>query len=633
MGSRKLRTKALHAFGTLLLLVLSSPLAVLASELQVMPKEDVYVGREIVLSLGGTAVSQKMLFEWAVSGDVKPIFLRKEGAECAFTPTNPLPIEVRVLARNQEGQVVASSDIALQPQYFEVGIVKLDSAPLLLWDVLTKEERPTEDLPSGRPIRFRAELTPPYDGEIHFSWGADASTAILSNDGSPEVAIARSEVGDAEVTVRVSNAAGITLGTSSKTVPITLPASRLEDSARQKKAWEAWLEAESLWEQRDYAKAMDTAKRAAAAVPEDPDISGGIKAMSVNYGRVLRSLELQERGSGEKNRNALAEALKTYRRAKIAWPMPDIDTEIEALEKAVNAIRLQRQEAEWLRDTASAYDQEGQFQEALEYYNRAMKLVPSEAVEERVARITQRLALVAEADKLVIQGDKQEKSGRIVEAIASYRSSLELNPDEALGQHVKRLEDILNQRKRQAALLFREGVEQYRKKNEAEALLRFRESMLMWPSPDAEKRIAYIEKTVALPQNSVVRTPEDFGIGTKADAARLLRAGDTLYGEKRYREALAQYRKSFAISQDQALGGWIRKIERSLKEHEAVQASNKLIKEANSLYKQGHVPQAWAKYKESLTVHPNAEVEKFIKQIEKSLPAASRDLSSADQGK
>ena len=61
-------------------------------------------------------------------------------------------------------------------------------------------------------------------------------------------------------------------------------------------------------------------------------------------------------------------------------------------------------------------------------------------------------------------------------------------------------------------------------------------------------------------------------------------AGNKLYGEKRYREALVQYRKSYAISQDQILSELIRKLEASLNEYEAIQAANKLIKEGNLLY-------------------------------------------------
>ena len=180
--------------------------------------------------------------------------------------------------------------------------------------------------------------------------------------------------------------------------------------------------------------------------------------------------------------------------------MPESETSIKELEEAIDALRVKNQQAEWLKDTAAAYDQEGQIQEALDYYNQSQALVPSQAIEERILRISRRLELIAEADKLAGTGSSLERNGKLVEAIESYKASLENNPDEALALHVKELEEIVVQRKRQAAALFREGSDLQRKRQETEALLRYRESMAMWPSPEAQKRIDALERTVRLPK-------------------------------------------------------------------------------------------------------------------------------------
>ena len=631
MQPRRIRVHLSYVLWILILFVCSLSSAVQASDLQIVQREDAYVGQEITLSLQSAAPLQKNTYEWQISGDVKPVLLKNGGMECAFTPINTSPIDIEVVARENGGQVAGSATLALVPRYFDVKIEKLEEEPLMIWDIQAKEDRPTTELASNRPIRFETRILPAYKGELHYVWTSDASTSILSDDDSPTIAMARSEIGDSELSVQVLNAAGILLGRASQTVSITVPSSRLEDSVRHKAGWADWTEAQSLWNENRYAEGMDLAKRAVAAVPEDPDISGGIRIMSANYGRVLRALELQERGAAQKDKKQLADALKTYRRARVIWAMSEAETEIKALEEAINAIRLQQQQAEWLKDTASAYDQEGLIQEALEYYNQAQALAPSQAVEERVSRISRRLALITEADKLAGEGNTLERNGNIVEAIDTYKLSLEHNPDEGLTQHVKELEEIVNQRKRQAALLLREGSELQKKKQDSEALLRYRESMAMWPSADVQKRISALEKTVSLPRDAAVRTPEDFGIGTKADAARFLISGNKLYGEKRYREALAQYRKSYAISQDQVLSEQIRKLETSIREYEAIQASNKLIKEANLLYNQGLLQEAATKYRDSLAVHPNAEVEAFLKQIQNALPASPDASPSAPQ--
>ena len=631
MRPQKTVSYFLHGLWTLVFVTCVFSSAAHASDLQIVQGEDAYVGQEIVLSLQGSLLSQKPLFEWSVSGDVKSVLLKNGGAEFAFTPINTSAIDIEAVAKNHDGQVLTTAKLGLTPRYFEVGIEKLEDEPLMLWDIKVKEERPTTELASNRPIRFEARLTPSYNGELRYDWTSDASTSILSSDAS-QTTITRSEIGDSELSVQIVNAAGIPLGRASRVVSVTVPSSRIEDSARQKAGWTDWQEAQAQWAQERHSDAVELAKRAAAQVPEDPDIAEGVKVMGANYDRILRALDLQKKGAEQREKDLLVEALKIYRRARVVWPMPESETSIKELEEAIDALRVKNQQAEWLKDTAAAYDQEGQIQEALDYYNQSQALVPSQAIEERILRISRRLELIAEADKLAGTGSSLERNGKLVEAIESYKASLENNPDEALALHVKELEEIVVQRKRQAAALFREGSDLQRKRQETEALLRYRESMAMWPSPEAQKRIDALERTVRLPKSADIRAPENFGIGTKSDAARFLIAGNKLYGEKRYREALVQYRKSYAISQDQILSELIRKLEASLNEYEAIQAANKLIKEGNLLYNQGRVQEAAAKYRESLAAHPNAEVEAFLKHIE-GTASGSPDASPSGQGK
>ena len=631
MRPQKTVSYFLHGLWTLVFVTCVFSSAAHAADLQIVQGEDAYVGQEIVLSLQGSLLSQKPLFEWSVSGDVKSVLLKNGGAEFAFTPINTSAIDIEAVAKNHDGQVLTTAKLGLTPRYFEVGIEKLEDEPLMLWDIKVKEERPTTELASNRPIRFEARLTPSYNGELRYDWTSDASTSILSSDAS-QTTITRSEIGDSELSVQIVNAAGIPLGRASRVVSVTVPSSRIEDSARQKAGWTDWQEAQAQWAQERHSDAVELAKRAAAQVPEDPDIAEGVKVMGANYDRILRALDLQKKGAEQREKDLLVEALKIYRRARVVWPMPESETSIKELEEAIDALRVKNQQAEWLKDTAAAYDQEGQIQEALDYYNQSQALVPSQAIEERILRISRRLELIAEADKLAGTGSSLERNGKLVEAIESYKASLEHNPDGALAQHVKELEEIVGQRKRQAAALLREGSELQRKRQEPEALLRYRESMVMWPSPEAQKRIDALERTVRLPGSADIRAPENFGIGTKSDATRFLIAGNKLYGEKRYREALVQYRKSYAISQDQILSELIRKLETSLNEYEAIQTANKLIKEANLLYNQGRVREAAAKYRESLAAHSNAEVEAFLKHIESAAPA-STDAEASGQGK
>ena len=139
---------------------------------------------------------------------------------------------------------------------------------------------------------------------------------------------------------------------------------------------------------------------------------------------------------------------------------------------------------------------------------------------------------------------------------------------------------------------------------------------MLWPLPETQKRIAALEGELKGTPSRAPRTPDDFGIGTKADAARLFREGDAFYQKGRYREALERYRKSYAISKDPKLAEWIQRVDVSLNEYEAIRKFNATIKQANDLYNQGQHEKALAKYKESLKIHSNTEVAAFIKQLE-----------------
>ena len=166
MRPQKTVSYFLHGLWTLVFVTCVFSSAAHAADLQIVQGEDAYVGQEIVLSLQGSLLSQKPLFEWSVSGDVKSVLLKNGGAEFAFTPINTSAIDIEAVAKNHDGQVLTTAKLGLTPRYFEVGIEKLEDEPLMLWDIKVKEERPTTELASNRPIRFEARLTPSYNGEL-----------------------------------------------------------------------------------------------------------------------------------------------------------------------------------------------------------------------------------------------------------------------------------------------------------------------------------------------------------------------------------------------------------------------------------------------------------------------------------
>ena len=588
-----------------------------ADDFRIQLMEEPYIGCEVVLSLGGKEADiPGTTYEWSFDGSVKPILLRKGGLECRFTPFNTNPVFASVNALDSEGNFLASADLSLTAKEFTINIVMVEPEPLMLWDADAKQDVVADGLIAGEPIQFGLELIPAYVNEVKCQWNTDAATAIRDGENAPQVTIARNDIGDAEISVVVTNTNGVVLGRGNKNVNVPIPRARVDESIRRKNAWNQWVEALTQWDAKNFDEAMENATSAAELDPETLEIADGLKTMSSNYMRVERARKLIADAGILQGEQKLVEALKVYRRAYAAWTLSETETVIKSLESEVDKIRLQRQQAEWLRDTAAAYDQEGLFEDALKYYKETLALQPDEGVMQRADRIEKRLASIAQANAFADEGRKLEADGQLLEAVEKYKESLKLEGDTTLEVHTGELEETIKERRARAAALRREAADLQKKNNDAEALLRYKESQALWPEADLERRIAELEKTVTEVPQQAVRSPEDFGIGTQADAARLLQEGHALYKQGKYREALDVYRKSYAVSKDQRLADWISRVESSLKEYEAVLQANVLIKEANNLYNEGNYPEALAKYKESLVIHANPEVESFTELLE-----------------
>ena len=251
------------------------------------------------------------------------------------------------------------------------------------------------------------------------------------------------------------------------------------------------------------------------------------------------------------------------------------------------------------------------FDEALEYYLKSLEIVSSDAVNNRIAKIKERLIKIADADKYASEGSALERDGKLQEAINNYTASIVSNPDNALKQHIEELQRVMTRRERQAQLLYKEASDLQRKGNAADALLRYKESQAIWEMPEVARRIRDLERNVK--NDKPLRNPEDFGIGTQADAARIIKDADALYLQRQDEKAAALYRKALAIAPNDELRAWITQLEDKIRERRAAQAANAQIKAANALFKAGKVQEAAAKYREALAAHPNPEVEAFMK--------------------
>ncbi|MBQ6774443.1 MAG: hypothetical protein IJP48_10345 [Synergistaceae bacterium] len=584
---------------------------------EIIAEHDAHVGEQAVLSVNASSIPAGGSVEWSVSPTTGKnparISLRSGGRELAFTPLDTQPLKVTASFIDRNGNTAHSFEQIITPKEFDIAVEVINDKPLTMWDASKRSNyvlKP-ETLMANTPIKLRAQLLPAFEGEHSFTWTADAATAVMSQDND-EIFIKRGSVGESEVTLTAYNANGIKLGSGSGRVNITLPISVYEESSRQREAWNSWKQAQSLWENESYSQAVELAARAASLAPRDNEISEGVRAMNTNYARYSRAVKLREEAANLTTANKLDEALRNLRAAQVIWPLDEGPQEIKEAEDRVNEFRLRQQEANWLRDTASAYDNENLFEEALDYYSRSIAIMSNDAVADRMTRIRNRLTLIADADRYAGEGNTLEREGKLQDALNHYAASIMSNPDATLKAHMDELQNVITRRERQANALYREGQE-LEKRNRQEALRRYTESVNIWPNDRAAKKINDL-RNVKLAPDTVLRGPEDFGIGTRLDAQKIINEADELYSQGKLDEALALYKKAGSIASNPDMRNWLSRFEASLKERDAVNAANKLIYDANALYKAGKKKEALDLYRQSLNVHPNPEIEAFLRR-------------------
>ncbi|MBQ3394794.1 MAG: tetratricopeptide repeat protein, partial [Synergistaceae bacterium] len=517
----------------LIVMLLSFAYESFAASPNIIENDQPHVGEQVVLSVETSQIPSNGSVEWSVSPTtgLNPdrISLRAGGRECAFTPLDTEPVRVIASFVDRNGNVISSTEKLITPKEFQIDVAVVIERPLTLWNASKRSDYvlSAEVLMAASPIRVRASLNPPFKGQHKFTWVSDAATAIMSQDND-DIIIRRGTIGESEISVTAFNASGTKLGSGEGKVSITLPVSAYNDSNNDREAWQSWQRAQALWESKNYSEAVELAKRASNLSPRDSEISEGLRAMNTNYARFTKAQKLRNDAEVFDSKNQFEDALRNLRAAQVIWPLDDGAETIQIEEERVNHQRLIQQQANWLRDTASAYDNENMYEEALEYYAKSIAVMSSDAVSDRIERIRNRLTLIADADRYAGEGNSLEREGKLEEALNRYGASVQSNPDATLRQHIEELQSVIQRRERQANALYREGRDLQRRNNNQEALKRYRESMNVWENDNARQGIQQLRNTRLAP-DTVIRGPEDFGIGTRIDAQKIMQEADELY--------------------------------------------------------------------------------------------------------
>jgi tetratricopeptide (TPR) repeat protein len=282
-----------------------------------------------------------------------------------------------------------------------------------------------------------------------------------------------------------------------------------------------------------------------------------------------------------------------------------LEEHIRKLEAKIADIKKSQSAANALWEEGRTLNNQSRLNEALSKFKESLKLWSSpdraQFAKDFEAQLNQKMA---DAKRLRAEGETFQNQKRYEEAINRYRASLKLWPDSKLEAYIKNLEVIAAKekgKKETADRLWNDGKGMYDQKRLSDALNKFKESLTYWPD---QARAEYVKKMET----------------EKAKAKKLREEGDELQNQGKLPDAIAKYRESLKYWPDSALEGQMAGLEAKAREQEDRKTTAKRLRdEGYTLQQRSLIREAIAKYTESLTYWPDAELEKYIRQLETKL--------------
>lgn len=285
----------------------------------------------------------------------------------------------------------------------------------------------------------------------------------------------------------------------------------------------------------------------------------------------------------------------------------DDPTAKSKLNKTLQKIREQSEKEEIFFqhiDKADNHYNNGEYEKALEFYNKAKKLFPKdEYTLEQIKIVSQKIndekETVAAFNEFVKNGDKFMNEEKYTEATLQYKAALNLYPNnnsvKEKYNNAKSLKENYDKLSADFEQLKREANELALRKKYAEAIEKYQQALNIFPNDSDLKSLI-----------SSLTTQKDISdrYNSKIDE------GDSLYLEKSYEKAKTAYNEALAVIPDDSYSSdMIARIDEILNSDEYKSLKNflSLLEEAKALENNNEYDKALDKYKAALRQNPSDE--------------------------
>ena len=331
--------------------------------------------------------------------------------------------------------------------------------------------------------------------------------------------------------------------------------------------------------------------------------------------KIKAAKELRDRGEAAQKQGKIPEAISSFRESLKILPDPALEAHVKTLEARLAQDREKVETAKRLRAEGEALQSQGKTAEAVAKYRESLKYVPDARLEEHIkvleAKLAGEAAKIETAKRLRAEGEALQSQGKTAEAVAKYRESLKYVPDAKLEEHIRVLEaqEARQVGQRKAADQFwQEGTALFNQGRPGEALAKFKESLGYGSDASRQKYVADLE-------------------ARRTKAVALRDEGSTLQNQNRLSEAVAKYKESLTVWPDPGLSSHIATLEGKLKQDADTAArkakAKQLRDEGYALQQRNQLQAAVGKYRESLAVWPDPQLEDYIRQLETKIASTS----------
>ncbi|MDR3231397.1 MAG: hypothetical protein LBT65_08145 [Synergistaceae bacterium] len=539
-------------------------------------------------------------YRWSVEGAVRNGNPGKDGRTYSFYPAADRPVTVTLsVTREGTDREFMTRSLSLITEPHSVSLAANEATKnAQLWDETLKRLVDVHEFPTGTDIGIRAEISPLPDGPVSWTWSVDPDSVVLSS-GDRTATARRLLPGTMKLSAAARDSRGIVLGEAALSLPVMLDKNEVARDARRAKAWSERQTAKRLWDEGKCLQALETAAAACLLDPGDPELALGLTKMREDLEKMERAARLLSDSSWLLSAGRADEAANRALEADALVPGSMTPEMKRALREADERARLNATLAARLRSEGEAFLQRGRTVEALLRLQDSLLIEDNDVVSRDAARLTRELeeerARLREAGDLRMKGNALAEGKRYINALELYAESLALFPDPWLEAWMGLLREKAEDEKvaRERAVVLRAEADALMKgKKTTEALEKYRESLRVWQDDDVEKIVRAEENRIAQAEASKLRREAEALIKRKrnaealakyreslkyafnetadaytkkadaAEAKALTKEGDTLLTQKNPDEALKRYRIALAKTpDDETLIEKIRKLE------------------------------------------------------------------------